>query len=226
MILTRIRLNPMHRLTYRLIGDVDALHKTLCACVGDKRDAAGLLFRIEEGPVLLVQSQTQPDWSKFTKERNVLQGDPEDKAFEPVFVAGATYAFRLRCRPSKKVKVDGKKNSSQRFLRTEEERFAWLSRQGEAHGFTVKRVEITHESWSLPDGPSPSQRAGDLEQAESEESTEGVGSNSARATRTMPGVRFDGVLMVTDPEKLLAAVRNGIGPQKAFGFGLLSLAPH
>lgn len=38
------------------------------------------------------------------------------------------------------------------------------------------------------------------------------------------GVRFDGLLCVTDPETLVEAVRQGIGPAKAFGFGLLSLA--
>lgn len=41
----------------------------------------------------------------------------------------------------------------------------------------------------------------------------------------LTAVQFDGVLVVTDPDKLREAVRNGIGPQKAFGFGLLSLAP-
>ncbi len=37
-------------------------------------------------------------------------------------------------------------------------------------------------------------------------------------------VRFDGVLEVTDPAALAAAVRDGLGSAKAFGFGLLSLA--
>jgi CRISPR system Cascade subunit CasE len=36
-------------------------------------------------------------------------------------------------------------------------------------------------------------------------------------------VRFDGVLRVTDAARLVEAVRSGIGPAKAFGFGLLSL---
>ena len=35
----------------------------------------------------------------------------------------------------------------------------------------------------------------------------------------------DGELIVTDAEKLRETVANGIGPQKAYGFGLLSLAP-
>ena len=38
------------------------------------------------------------------------------------------------------------------------------------------------------------------------------------------GVRFDGELTVTDPGELRDAVAAGIGPAKAFGFGLLSLA--
>ncbi|MEL7170368.1 MAG: type I-E CRISPR-associated protein Cas6/Cse3/CasE, partial [Bacteroidota bacterium] len=39
------------------------------------------------------------------------------------------------------------------------------------------------------------------------------------------GVRFDGVLRVDNSVKVLDALRQGIGPAKAFGFGLLSLAP-
>ncbi|MEM0963873.1 MAG: type I-E CRISPR-associated protein Cas6/Cse3/CasE, partial [Bacteroidota bacterium] len=38
------------------------------------------------------------------------------------------------------------------------------------------------------------------------------------------GVRFDGELRVIDPDRLAVAVASGIGPAKAFGFGLLSLA--
>ncbi len=36
--------------------------------------------------------------------------------------------------------------------------------------------------------------------------------------------RFDGVLQVTESEKFVAAVENGIGKARGFGFGLLSLA--
>jgi CRISPR system Cascade subunit CasE len=38
-------------------------------------------------------------------------------------------------------------------------------------------------------------------------------------------VQFDGILRVSDPDKLHAAIENGIGSGKGFGFGLLSLAP-
>jgi CRISPR-associated protein Cas6/Cse3/CasE subtype I-E len=37
-------------------------------------------------------------------------------------------------------------------------------------------------------------------------------------------VQFDGLLEVEDPERFMAAIHQGIGPGKGFGFGLLSLA--
>ena len=38
-------------------------------------------------------------------------------------------------------------------------------------------------------------------------------------------VRYDGILEVTDPDKFRKTLASGIGPGKAFGFGLLSVAP-
>jgi CRISPR system Cascade subunit CasE len=37
--------------------------------------------------------------------------------------------------------------------------------------------------------------------------------------------QFDGILQVVDVDKMHAAIANGIGSAKGFGFGLLSLAP-
>ena len=38
-------------------------------------------------------------------------------------------------------------------------------------------------------------------------------------------VRYDGILEITDPDKFRNTLLCGIGPGKAFGFGLLSVAP-
>jgi CRISPR system Cascade subunit CasE len=42
---------------------------------------------------------------------------------------------------------------------------------------------------------------------------------------TLAGVLFEGLLEVTDPDNLRLAIREGIGPGKAIGCGLLSVAP-
>ena len=42
----------------------------------------------------------------------------------------------------------------------------------------------------------------------------------------MSTVLFDGLLEVTDPGLFRQAIAVGIGPGKAFGCGLMSIAPH
>ena len=44
-------------------------------------------------------------------------------------------------------------------------------------------------------------------------------------TITVSVATFEGVLIVTDPENLRSALTAGIGPAKAYGCGLLTLAP-
>ena len=48
--------------------------------------------------------------------------------------------------------------------------------------------------------------------------------NGATHKLRLLAVRFDGLLQVTDPDRLRETVRRGIGSGKGFGFGLLSLA--
>jgi CRISPR system Cascade subunit CasE len=45
------------------------------------------------------------------------------------------------------------------------------------------------------------------------------------AVVTFASVRFEGVLEVRDADRFREALANGIGPGKAYGFGLLSIAP-
>jgi CRISPR system Cascade subunit CasE len=206
MILSRIAFNPLHPATYKLAGDPYGVHIRLCACSQTCRAKGNILYRWEEGPVLLIQSDTELDWSLLDVAAGALAGEPQSKAFDPEFTVGQRLTFRLRCRPTKKVKVAGRKNSRIRALRTDEERLDWLSRQGRKAGFLVEWVEVSQEIWH-DTKPTP-----------------GEEEDHRRGPR-VSATRFDGALVVQYPDLLLEAVRKGIGPQKAYGFGLLSLAP-
>lgn len=208
MILSRIVFNPMNAAVYRFVGDPYGLHIRLCQCFAASRAEAGILYRIEEGPVLLVQSELEADWSKLGLPDSALRGLPASKTFEPEFLLGQRLSFRLRCRPSVKKAEEGHKHSKQRYLRTDEERRQWLARQGERWGFRVEQVEVSQERWHDTKPGQPAPPAG----------------KDGKRVDTFPATRFDGVLVVTDPDKIREAVRKGIGPQKAYGFGLLSLA--
>jgi len=82
----------------------------------------------------------------------------------------------------------------------EEDQVAWLRRKGEQGGFQVLNV-----------------RVGGLSKDRSRA--------RGRAPLTLAGVNFEGHLRITDPERFVQAVSRGIGPGKAYGLGLLSLAP-
>jgi CRISPR system Cascade subunit CasE len=46
-----------------------------------------------------------------------------------------------------------------------------------------------------------------------------------RSQLTFVSVLFEGRLRVTDPGKFRATLERGVGSAKAYGFGLLSIAP-
>lgn len=226
--LSRIRLNPLHAPAVKLANNPEMIHAKLlatlpCRANAKPKDAnqpktADVLFRVDttdNGPDILIQSAHRPDWSalelapRSLRAVNSPNANPETKEYEPQFALGQRLAFRLLTRPSYRksgdfgLKSTGKRKPGPRLdCRDDTERIRWLRRKGERHGFLLESASLT--LFSFPAIKSKRQRE------------EKGGSFAA--------VQFDGVLVVTDPEKLKDAVRTGIGPQKAFGFGLLSLA--
>jgi CRISPR system Cascade subunit CasE len=101
----------------------------------------------------------------------------------------------FRLRANPTVCRDGKREG----LYREEDCLAWIERKAVESGFRIVRLAMR---------PPEKLRCRTSE-----------GRNVAIASAL-----FDGVLVVDDPERLVDAVRVGIGKAKGFGFGLLSLA--
>jgi len=81
----------------------------------------------------------------------------------------------------------------------EESQLQWLSRQGVRGGFVIKASMAS---------------SSDLLESE----------RKAGVCITVQKVCFDGVLEVQEPDRVRKLVLDGVGPAKAFGCGLLSLA--
>lgn len=203
MILSRLCLNPMHRDTYRFIGDRYRIHQALTACAGMSRQEGGILFRIEDGPVILIQSQVELDWDRLGLAEGALKAAPESKILQINPGVGQEFSFRLLCHPTKKVPVEGKKNSVQRTLRTDEEQIEWLRRKADQNGFHLIQVELTPETWR---------------------DTKPASDGDGKRCEVISATRFDGLLKVSDCEKFLAGISKGVGPHKAYGLGMISLA--
>lgn len=159
----------------------------------------GFLFRIEHNPTgrparLLVQSRRAPEAAAGI----ALVGTRE---FHPQPIVGQRLAFLLTANPVKTI-VDAQREAKPSkqsekcrvpLIKEEEQRF-WLARKLTEAG-TAGAVSV------LPHAPTYFRKGG-------------------RGGKLVT-VTFEGVLNVTDPERLTSLLENGVGPAKAFGCGLM-----
>jgi CRISPR system Cascade subunit CasE len=228
--LSRLCLNGRNRLVRQDVADCREMHRTVLRAFprapegAAPGDAFGVLYRLETGgqgrPRLLVQSVQVPDWSEIAAFEGYL--DPEAPGENPdvkevgglygALQPGHTLRFRLRANPTKRVGKSGEANwvGKRVDLRTEEEQLSWLVRKGEAGGFAVVLAQAS------PDVPNV--------RTVPEGAVIGDRRRDSRAM-TFGSVLFEGLLRVTDPDRFRMALREGIGSGKAYGFGLLSVAP-
>jgi len=213
MYLSRLILNPRSRRAQREIADLYQLHRSLMRAFPDSLQEGDerVLFRLDAdtrdgAPTVLLQSWLEPKWDWLSDEgaRGYLLRPPETKAFDLRLAAGQVLAFRLRANPTVKRKFDDGDHKRVGLYR-EEEQIEWLKRKGEQGGFRLLAARAGGDS-----------RAGGFIRREGENETHKL---------TLLAVQFDGLLQVTDPDRLRETVRRGIGSGKGLGFGLLSLAP-
>lgn len=222
MYLTRLPLNLHSRDVQRVLRDSHALHRTVMSCFPSDagpcpRQQFGVLHRVEHrenhrAAEILVQSVVPPSIDRIPS--TLLNGVAETTHLGPLLdklTAGARFRFRLRANPTRKIMTksspEGARCNGKRVpVRGDAERLMWLSRKLSASGMRV--VENDFGTWLLqvPDGRQ-------------------YGRRRAENPTTHDAYVFEGLLEVVDPEMARQGVLSGIGPGKAFGFGLLSLAP-
>ena len=217
MYLSRLQLNTHNRQVWRqFLRNPYTVHQLVMRGFPDgvKREDGAVLHRLEqsdEAIILLVQSTTAPDWTPVTDYLTPagpydFLPNPAVKALNLFFKKGQLLSFRLRANPTgKKGRWDEKTgkalNSNRVPLLKEDQQLDWLKKRAEAGGFAVRHVTIS--------------------QGRKQKIWKGKG----QPPITLYTVQFDGLLAVTDPAKFEAAWQNGVGPSRAFGCGLLSIAP-
>ena len=183
---------------------------------GARTAEQAFLFRVEPhadgNPTILVQSALKPDWDyAFQNARFLLAADPELKVYDPTFAKDQSLRFRLVANPTRKIDTksgpDGRRSNGSRVPVKYDLLPSWLSRQGERGGFSLADEACTYLPgyvfWRKPT-------------RDEEKEVKGA---------RLFSVRFDGPLRVTDADTFRETLVRGIGPAKAFGFGLLSVAP-
>lgn len=200
MYLTQLNLKRLDRSAIKALADIYRLHQTVMKGFTAYREAERVLYRVEpeerNGLVsILVQSPQEPDWRLLTEENRGIVS-VRVKEFSPRFREGQRFTFRLRANPT--VTRDGKR----RGLVRDESLLEWLEKKQERLGVRFCGMEAIDEGYI-----NGSKIKGDkLHQL------------------SLKTARFEGVLEIADIQAFTTVFNTGIGPAKAFGCGLLSLA--
>lgn len=219
--LSRIWLNPLRAQTRRLLADPRSMRAAVLGSIPEQPvDPAveRVLWRVDTDnprrPALFVVSRSKPSWEHLVEQAGwpgASEPQAETKRYDPLLdrlAQDEQYAFRLTANPVENKGRAGDR-SARHGHRTVTHQMSWLERHAPRWGF------------DLP----PAAGAGEAPDVR-------IAARERRSFRRAPGqmvtlqvVTYEGRLKVLDPSALRAALVSGVGPAKAYGCGLLTLAP-
>ncbi len=218
--LARLCLSPRSREATRDLRDAQALHQRLMDLYPDAlssgeqaRSALGVLHRIERddrGTTILVQSVLAPDTSRLLD--GYLARPADTRNLAPVLdwiTDGRTVRYRIDASPTRAVPNEerhpeghpraGQRKRGRRVPLNGEQALEWWQRQAERAGLDLQLVIDT------PQIPAIAYR------------------DTGRLQHSL--TRYEGVAAITDATTVRTALLTGIGQGRAYGAGLLSIAP-
>ena len=191
-------------LPQELLKDRHGMHRLLWRAFPDKLEGTVQPFLFREEPfapvapgevAYSVQSGEYPAWDELLGLRVV-----SCERVETVFAADDRFYFRLLASPVRRLMspdaIRQRGHTEIKRLPPRQWTQAWFDRRAQQAGF--EPLELIFD-------------LGKVRVARQDQSFK------------LQAVQFDGLLKVGDPERFAVAWQAGIGPKKAFGFGLLSL---
>lgn len=216
MFLTRFEINRQRRDARKLMGSPQAMHAAVLAgfpSLTETEPAERVLWRLDSSDrtvLLYITSPRKPDLTHLAEQA----GWPETatwltKDYQPLLnslTASQRWGFRLTANVTISKKLEHDTRSARYGHVTVEQQRQWLLSRTLKFGFDIAKKDEVFESLVIRDrAVKQFRRQGKLV--------------------TLATATFDGVLQVTDADALRAALVTGIGPAKAYGCGLLTLAP-
>lgn len=221
MYLTRFQINPSRRGARKLLASPQALHAAVLAGFADPRDHTRddtrTLWRLDNNTnnqvMLYILSPGRPDLTHLVEQAgwpttHTWQSRPY-RALLDALDKGQRWAFRLTANPARNVRLTDTAIETRRVgAVTVAHQTQWLVDRAERHGFTVDRQ---------PDGQ--------LNLIVHRRHTLTFTRNRSQPPVTVVTATYDGVLTVEDPPQLRQTLTRGLGHARAYGCGLLTLAP-
>jgi CRISPR system Cascade subunit CasE len=219
MFLTRFPINPARRGARKLLSSPQAMHAAVRAGFADpadyERPGSRTLWRLDSpAPAtvhLYLASPGRPDLTHLLEQAGwPTTATWDTRAYDPLLATlqpGQRWGFRLTANPAHSGRKTPESKETQRFgyLRVAEQE-QWLLQRAARCGFAVATQQNGLPNLRLHHRQTLSFKRG-------------------MQPVTLTTVTYDGVLDVIDAEAFRAALTGGIGHAKAYGCGLLTLAP-
>ncbi|WP_432066268.1 type I-E CRISPR-associated protein Cas6/Cse3/CasE [Streptomyces sp. C10-9-1] len=254
MFLTRFRVNTARPGARRLLSSPQAMHAAVMSSFPallptdtPTPDAPRVLWRLDHTAkaevMLYVVSPDRPDLTHLVEQAGwpAAADDPsqpgwQSRPYTPLLdrlTTGDQWAFRLTANPVHHARrKDGEPTKRTAHL-TPVHQMGWLLKRQESCGFSI--LEKPGDKRLLPGGTTHTGQPhnGDRyeltvrdKRALAFDKSRSTGSESSRkAPVSLVTVTFDGHLEITDPQLMRRTLTQGVGKAKAYGCGLLTLAP-
>ena len=203
MYLSRIAIDPNNRNTLRALDNPEIMHGMVESCfTGERKRTIWRLDYLNDDLFLLLLSHDRPDFTHLASQIGFAGKSGETKDYSVLFPKikeGTSWRFRLTANPVTSIPdAEGKRGKKKAITITIYQR-EWLARQGNQHGFVLlpDQYDVVHSEWRQF-------------------------RNKGRTISVLCAA-FEGVLTVTDSEKFIKALKEGIGRAKAYGMGLLTV---
>lgn len=230
MYLTRFRINTARRSGRELLGSPHRMHAAVSMSFPEllPRDGAGprVLWRVDRRSaaevVLYVVSPNRPDMTHLVEQAGWPAAETpgwqtyDYSTFLGGLTKGSTWAFRLTANPVHHIRRKDDEPIKRTAHRTPQHQMAWLLDRQENAGFCV--LEKPADKRLLPEGD-------ELQLSVRDRRDLRFAKVSERRTVQLTTVTYDGRLTVTDPDILRRTLTQGLGKGKAYGCGLMTLAP-
>ncbi|MBO3129039.1 type I-E CRISPR-associated protein Cas6/Cse3/CasE [Dermatophilus congolensis] len=215
MFLTRFGINTSRRGARHLLSAQQRMHAAVLA--GFPSETPGrVLWRVDSSPTktdLFIVSPKRPDLTHLVEQAGWPTTATWDTADYTPFLErleeGQKWAFRLTANPVRNINAGPNERGKVKAHVTPAQQQEWLMRRAGKCGFSIAQTETRD-----PNLVVKNRNAARFERRHAQQ-----GRNVTIAMAT-----YDGLLHVTDPDALRAALTEGIGRAKAYGCGLMTLA--
>jgi CRISPR system Cascade subunit CasE len=221
--LSRVELNPARRTSRGVLGSPQSMHAAIMAAFPGQlsaRSSQRVLWRLDPAPGvvrLYVVAPEEPDFTHLVEQAGwpTLSTTWQTRDYEPLLAkltAGQPWAFRLTANPARSRRAAEGAETQRYGHVTVAQQQGWLASRAAAAGFDLVPATGTDGGGDPADGVVVRDRST-------------MRFRRGEGTVTIARATFEGRLIVKDADVFRQTLVGGIGPAKAYGCGLLTVAP-